>query len=200
MKKLIALILALTMVLTLAACGSQETPETTAAPAATEGTEAPVVTEVPETEPAATEEGELDGGTDIGVASSEPFALTFNGLKLVPGTTYDASKLPEPNSVYQVPSCAIEGTDNVYSFDELDITAFHDGTQEIIYAIAIFDPNVCTDEGLYLGDDAARVVELYGENYTENGTAMVYIGANTMLTIILQNGYVVDIELSWVTE
>lgn len=194
MKKIVAILLAMTMLLSLTACDSGEKPqETTQA--------APLETAAPETEgPAASEEGELDGGADIGVVPAAPFVFTFNGVTLIPGTTYDAAALPEPNSVYQVPSCAIEGTDNVYSFDAVEITAFQDGTQEIIYAVAIFDPNVCTDEGLYIGDDAARVVELYGEDYQENGTAMVYSRGNTMLSIILSGGFVADIEFSWITE
>lgn len=201
MKKMFAILLALTMLLSLSACESGEQPQETTQPAPVETTSAPGETAAPETEgPAASEEGELDGGADIGVEPDSPFVFTFNGVPLTPGTVYDAAALPEPSSVYQVPSCAIEGTDNVYSFDTVEITAFHDGTQEIIYAIAIFDPNVCTDEGLYLGDDAARVVELYGENYTENGTAMVYTRGNTMLTIILQGGFVADMEFSWIAE
>ena len=191
MKKMFAVLLAMLMLLGLCACGNTDKPQETAVHP---------VTEAPATEPSATEEGELDGGFDIGVVPVEPFVFTFNGVTLIPGAVYDASALPEPASVYQVPSCAIEGTDNVYNFDTVEITAFHDGTQEIIYSIAIFDPNVCTDEGLYLGDDAARVIELYGENYTENGTAMVYTKGNTELTIILQNGCVVDMEFKWITE
>lgn len=188
MKKFFAIILALTMLLTLAACDNGEKPaQTTEAPQATEIATEPETTVAPEE-------------TQVSAAAEQGFGLTFNGVVLTPGTAYDAAALPEPSSVYEVPSCAIEGTDNVYSFPELDITAFNDGTQEIIYSIAIFDPNVCTDEGLYLGDDAARVIELYGEDYEENGTAMVYTRGNTMLTIILQNESVMDIEFSWITE
>ena len=193
MKKFIAALLALTMLLALAACGSTEQPQETTQPAPVETTSAPQETAAPET----TAAPEV---TEAPAAVQDPFCFTFEGVVLTPGTVYDSAALPEPISVYQVPSCAIEGTDNVYSFDTLEITAFHDGTQEIIYAIAIFDPNVCTDEGLYLGDDAARVVELYGENYIENGTAMVYTRGNTMLTIILQGGFVADMEFSWITE
>ena len=48
MKKLIALLLVLAMALTLAACGGETAPETTAAPAETEVTEAPAETEATE--------------------------------------------------------------------------------------------------------------------------------------------------------
>jgi len=61
MKKLIAMLLALTMVLAFAGCAkTEEAPATTAAPA----TEAPV-----DTTPASPEEGVLDGGADIAVAA-----------------------------------------------------------------------------------------------------------------------------------
>jgi hypothetical protein len=196
MKKYIAIALALTLALCLCACTGEKPQETTAAPETTPAAEVPETTaapEVPETTAAPQE-------TEAVVVADKDFALTFNGVKLTPGDVYNGSALPQPLSVYQVPSCAIEGTDNVYSFTELDITAFHDGTQEIIYAITIYDPNFCTDEGLYLGDDAARVVELYGEHFIENGTAMVYTGPTTTLTIILQNGFVTSIEFGWITE
>lgn len=192
MKKIFAIALVMTMLLALTACSSPEPQETTQ-PAPAETAAIPEETSAPETT-AAPEQ------TEAPVVEGEDFCFTYEGVVLTPGAVYDAAALPAPISVYQVPSCAIEGTDNVYSFDTVEITAFHDGTQEIIYAIAIFDPNICTDEGLYLGDDAARVVELYGENYTENGTAMVYTSGNTMLTIILQNGFVADMEFSWIAE
>lgn len=181
MKKLLVMLLALAMLLTLAACDGATHPLDTTAPTQTD----PAADTQPETTAPAAEEG---------------FCFTLEGVALVPGTDYDASVLPEPASVYQVPSCAIEGTDNVYSFNAVEVTAFFDGTTEIIYAIAILDPNVCTDEGLYLGDSVDRALELYGEDYQENGTAMVYTKGQTKLTLIVQNGYVVDIEFSWITQ
>ena len=68
MKKFIAILLALTMVLAFAACAKTETaPETTAAPA----TEAAPV----DTTPASAEEGILDGGADIAVDAA-PAVMT----------------------------------------------------------------------------------------------------------------------------
>ena len=71
MKKLIAMLLALTMVLAFAGCAKTETaPETTAAPE----TEAAVAPE--DTAPAAAEEGMLDGGADIAVDAA-PAVMTY---------------------------------------------------------------------------------------------------------------------------
>lgn len=188
MKKIFAIALALAMILSLAACGEQETEQTVE----TTGTPA-VETTVPAVQEETTE-------PQAQVQDEDPFSLTFEGVPLVPGTAYDAAVLPEPLSVYQVPSCAIEGTDNVYSFEALEITAFDNGTGEVIYSIVLVDPNAATDEGLMLGDTLEKVIELYGEAYEQVGNSLVYTRGGTTLTLILQGDYVVDIEFAWVAE
>ena len=62
MKKIIAMLLVLTMVLSFAACAKTEAPATEAPAVEAPATEAPV-----DTAPAAEEEGILDGGADIAV-------------------------------------------------------------------------------------------------------------------------------------
>lgn len=182
MKKIFAIALALSMLFALTACSGGE--QSTEPALTTEGT-TPVTTQVPT-------EQILETAAPM---AAKGFAFTANGVELIPGADFDAAVLGEAASVYQVPSCALEGTDNVYDYTTFEVTAFNDGTGEIIYAIALLDPNITTDEGLALGDDLAKVIELYGEEYAQNGTAMVYGKGSTILTVIVQDDYVVDIEL-----
>jgi len=121
-------------------------------------------------------------------------AFQVDGVKLVPGEPFQADALGEPESVYQAPSCAIEGSDNVYNYGTFELTAFDDGTGETIYSIYFVDPSLATPEGLCLGDDAAKALELYGENYRENGTARVYVNGDSQLFLIVENETVVSIE------
>ena len=58
----------------------------------------------------------------------------------------------------------------------------------------IIDPNTTTPEGLALGDNLDRVLELYGDNYQVNGAAFDFYGTETMLSIIVQNEAVASIE------
>ena len=83
MKKLIAMLLALTMVLAFAGCAKTETaPETTAAPATeAPATEAAVAPE--DTVPASPEEGVLDGGADIAV-DAFPTVMTHEEYMAAP--------------------------------------------------------------------------------------------------------------------
>ena len=179
MKRTISLLLALLMLLSLAACG-QETPQQTTVPDSTEGTPAPVET-TQDTQPAETE-------------PQEAFSLVVGDAAIIPGTPFDMSILPEPSSTYTVPSCALDGTDNVYNYDTFEVTAYDEGNGPIVYSIYFIDPNLPTTEGLYLGDDLARVTELYGEDYTLNGTELTYQKGNTLLILILQDEYVISME------
>jgi predicted small lipoprotein YifL len=177
MKKLIALLLAVLMVAALAACGAE--PPKTTEPAAQEQTDPTKTTEPEVTDPAPAE---------------EVFSFTYEGVELVPGAAFDPAQLPEADSVFEVPSCAIEGTDNVYSYPPFELTAYNDGTGEVIYSIYLLDANTPTAEGLYVGDDLARVTELYGSDYTENDTELTFTKGNTTLNLILDGETVISIE------
>ena len=169
MKKLIALLLAVLMMAALAAC---EKPD----PADPQGTTGPTTDSNPN-KPAA------DG-----------FSFTYEGVKLIPGAPFDPSVLPEADSVFTVPSCAIDGTDNVYSYPVMELTAYNDGTGEVIYSIYLTDADTPTGEGLYVGDDLARVTELYGESYTKNGDELTFTKGTTSLCLILNDETVISIE------
>jgi predicted small lipoprotein YifL len=171
MKKLIALLLAVLMLTALAACDTQNPTDTTG------------------TNPTAPTPGDTNP-----INPEESFKFTYEGVALIPGAAFDPSVLPEADSVFTVPSCAIEGTDNVYSYPVLELTAYNDGTGEVIYSIYLTDANTPTEEGLYVGDDLARVTELYGTDYTENGSELIYTKGKTCLSLILNDGAVISME------
>ena len=175
MKKLIAILLSLALIFALAACG--ETP------AATDSTPAP-------SDSTPTEEQKKP---------EEAFFFLMEGVKLIPGNPFDADALPDANDVFQVPSCAIEGTDDVFGYDAVEITAYNDGTGPVIYSIYMLDPNVSTVEGLYLGDDLPTVESIYGTNYIDEDGELVYTRGATELRIIMEEDLVISIEYRMVT-
>lgn len=177
MKKLIALLLALLLVAALTACGGQS-PDV--APT-TQPTTAKPVDDEPA--PSATEP-----------SAEEYFSFTYEGVELIPGAAFDPAVLPEADSVFEVPSCAIEGTDNVYSYPTFELTAYNDGTGEVIYSIYLLDADTPTAEGLYVGDDLARVTELYGSDYIENDTELTFTKGATTLSLLLDGETVISIE------
>ena len=192
MKKgwmIIAMLMALLM---LTACGVEEgyDPELmiTRAPQSETQTVQEIEVVVPETQ--AVQEA----------VQREEFSFRVNGAELLPGAVFDASVLPEVSSIYQVPSCAIVGTDNVYNYETFELTAFDDGEKEVIYSILLLDPNIATEEGLALGDTADKVLQLYGSDYVQEGTAWIYPAEKSMLCVVVQADHVVSIEYRMETE
>ena len=192
MKRVLAILLTIALLTVLVGCDKKEQPkdtqaQTTAAPAV-ETTNAPEeeTTVAPE-ETTAPEQ----------VVDEDVFSFTYQGVALVPGNAFDSAALPEAESVYQVPSCAIEGTDNVYSYGDIEVTAFNDGSGEVIYSVYIVDANTPTAEGLYIGDTLDQVIAVYGEDYTQENGQVTYQKGDTLLVIILDGDYVASIDFRW---
>ena len=183
MRKLIAMLALLVLVFALSACGSEADQNADL-----------LITR-------ATEETQIaEAGNVQAEDVKEEFCFVAEGVELIPGADFDPTVLPEAASLYTVPSCAIEGTDNVYNYESFEVTAFDYGAGELIYSIYIVDPNVTTPEGLALGDSLDRVLELYGEEYVRNGAAYDFYGSETMLSIIVQNETVASIEYRMIGE
>ncbi|MCD8379736.1 MAG: hypothetical protein LUC95_05370 [Lachnospiraceae bacterium] len=195
MKKLLTITLSAVLMISLAACGSSTASTDLSDQVITRSTD----TEEAETEETV-EEAVLDEVVEEeaqeadAVDESEPLYFEYEGVVILPGEALAASVLPPADSVYTVASCAIEGDDNVYNYTMFEVTAFDDGSGEVVYSIYFIDPNITTPQGLALGDSLSRVEELYGTNYVEDGTAVVYTREGTQLSIILQNEIVVSIE------
>ena len=189
MKKLFAMILAMMMVLSLAACGGEKEPAGNQQVNLGQVTEATKGADTAEDATQAPEE----------VVTGTVFVFNYEGAKVIPAEPFDPSVLPEAASVYEVPSCALEGTDNLYNYESFEITAFNDGNGEVVYSIYFLDPNLTTTEGLALGDSLEKAVELYGENYEDLNGELVYTVLNTQLRLIVENDVVVSIEYRMVT-
>jgi hypothetical protein len=129
------------------------------------------------------------------VVEGGAFAYTYHGVRLTPGEPFDASDLPKAVGTYTIPSCAFSGTDNVYTYDSIEVVAYDEGQGEHLYCIYLVDPNISTDEGLCLGDSVEKMVELYGENYTKTGTEYAYYRGDTILIVLAQGGVINAIEI-----
>ena len=189
MKKIAIMLLVLSLL--LCACGGSNPAE--AQPQETENQAAlpviPVGTTPVETEPEETEYKDPNL-----VINNREYSFIMDGVTLTPGEAFDASALPEANSLFEIPSCAFEGTDNVYSYNACEVTAYNEGNGEVIYSVYILDPAVMTPEGLALGDEEAKIVAAYGAGYNLADGQYTYIGRNSQLIILTTDGFVSSIE------
>ena len=101
------------------------------------------------------------------------------------GTTEDEliSNLGKANSVFEAPSCALDGMDQVYTYDhcEICVTTYPEG--KFVSAIYLTDDLSSTKEGLAIGDSKEKMEELYGTNYEENGFEYTYTSGGMHLRI-----------------
>ncbi|MBR5529839.1 MAG: hypothetical protein IKU57_05135 [Oscillospiraceae bacterium] len=179
MKKLICLILSLLLLVSLAACGGAETPEGPQ----NFGNDTPAPTG--------------DTAADQQEEAEEGFYFLYEDVKLIPGTTFDETLLPEYNDKYEVESCANQGTDILYNYNTFELTAYN-GKE--IYSIYLIDPNTPTTEGLYVGDTRVDVEKLYGTDYVEEDGEVIFTKGATQLRLIMEDDVVSSIEYRMVTE
>ena len=191
MKKLTALLAALCMTLLLAACGGESI--------APEDQQITLEGDLVEYTKGADDQAGGPSGGGNGAAYTGLYRFAWEGVEIVPGASFDASELPDALSVYQVPSCALVGTDNLYNYELFEVTAFNEGNGEFVYSIYFMDPNLTTPEGLALGDSLEKAISIYGSAYADDAGECVFTREKTQLRLIVENNTVVSIEYRMVT-
>ncbi len=175
MKKLFALVLALMMVCSLAACGGETAPETTTPPAANA---APVTPD----------------------ASSWKYTVQGVDILMHAEAAPVLEALGEPVSYTEEASCAFTGLDKTYFFGGFYLQTYPLGEDDYIYSAWLVDDSSTTPEGIYIGATQAEVEAAYGTDGFNGENAYVMAGTTSILTIILTDGVVSSIQYDAVVE
>lgn len=123
------------------------------------------------------------------------FYYLMGEVKVVPGSEFVASQLPEYNSVYQERSCAFDRTDNIYCYDDCEITTYMDEQKkETVYSIYFVSEEAKTAEGLGFGDTVEKMESLYGKEYELFESEYTYTVNGISLIVLFEEGKVVSIE------
>lgn len=176
MKKLIALILALTMVLALAACGGEKPAETTA----------PV------------SGGEMTPMTPD--ASSWKYTVRGVDILMHAEAAPILEALGEPVSYTEEASCAFTGLDKTYYYGGFYLQTYPIGEKDYVYAAWLVDDSSTTPEGVYIGATQAEVEAAYGADGFNGSNAYTMAGTTSTLTIILTDGVVSSIQYDAIVE
>ena len=164
MKRLLIVLLAALMVISLAACG----------------------------EPQQGNQGGSSEPSQAGPVVG--YGFVYEGVELIPGGSFDVTALPECEYTYTTPNCALDGMDTVYNYGDIEVAVYTENGSNIIQNVYIIDPNITTPEGLALGSDISEITKLYGSEYTANGNEWHFAKGNMILAILTQDEYVVSIE------
>lgn len=107
-----------------------------------------------------------------------------------------------PFGTFESPSCAFQGIDRTYYYNGFELYTYTeaDDDEEYFFTVRIMSDAVSTTEGVSIGDKVEKVIEKYGENYTEASNKYVYTDKNTKLSFKIQSGEVTDIEYSLIID
>lgn len=172
MKKFTAILMVLTMVLGLCACGSAGTPNTTEA----------------------TKNNQNNQNT--GNTTPVGYTFTYNDCKFGVDMIADdvLAKLGTPKDQYTSESCAFGGEDTVYYYSSIQVSTNNEYGYERIYSIYLEDDLVSTEEGICVGSTAEDVKSTYGEPGANSSDAcLIYEKDGMTLNFNLVDGLVATI-------
>lgn len=128
--------------------------------------------------------------------NTDGYSFTVNGVKVAPDmdTAIFLSDLGEPLHYNEVQSCAFPGMSKIYTFTSFVITTYPQGDKDFVSNIELKDDTVTTEEGIYLSASKDKVLEAYGDGYTEKDGVFIYEKGNDRLQFIFQNDELASIE------
>ncbi len=133
-------------------------------------------------------------------SKTEAFTFVYEGKEIPLNGVFSREEYGEEMEYAETPSCAFDGLDKTYRYEHYEITTYPEGEEERILSIYFLDDQVETKEGLRLGDEKDKMMELYGEDGTSHDSFYTYTKGDTQLEILLQDDVVISIEYVYPTE
>lgn len=128
--------------------------------------------------------------------SVKGYVFEVNGIQI--GVDMDAStvvsKLGDPVSYFEEPSCAAQGIAKLYTYASYEIDTYPDGDKDLIATIILKDDNVKTAEGIDISKTKADVIAVYGDKYEETAGQIAYVKDGMKLCFILDGDNIASIE------
>ncbi len=129
--------------------------------------------------------------------TAHEYVFLRDGESIAAGDSASAiRRLGQYKSRRAVGSCAGVGEDVLYVYDGFRVTVYgEDGNGGgHIQMIEFTNDTVSTAEGIFVGADVESVVRAYGDEYTEMGEGLRYVGENCILQFSVRQGVVTSIK------
>lgn len=181
MKKMFALILALSLALGMTACGGNS---------AGNGGNAPGDTAVENT------------GSETPVVPADGFVFNYNGTEIAlhANAAPIVAALGEAMSYTESASCAFEGLDKTYYYGSFYMDTYPVGEEDYVFGVWFADDSVATEEGIYIGATKAEVEAAYGAESFNGSNAYIVTKGDCSLTVILEEDIVTSVQYTVVVE
>lgn len=100
--------------------------------------------------------------------------------------------LGDPLSFYEAESCALPGSDQIYTYSGFELTVNSD-TENILISIRLTDDSFTTEEGIYIGSSVKQMLAAYGDSTPVSGEYL-YEKGDTELAFLTHKEVVTSIE------
>lgn len=179
MKKLIGILLAAGMLLTMAGCGNDEK----------------VIDGDVSNAPGGSKQ-EAGGAAGSTQTAGQGYVFRYNGVTVsVDGDMAPVLEgLGEPTGYFEAASCAFEGLDKTYTYGSFEIVTYPQGEKDCVSTIILKDDTVSTAENISIGSSLENVTNAYGTDYTKQGNMLVYRKGGMRLCILVENDTVTSIQ------
>lgn len=141
-----------------------------------------------------------DDSLQASSTTEETFSVKFDGVEIVPGTEFNESEINEESDFSEIPSCAFEGTDKMYTYSNVEIVVAKINKKDTVYSVYFIDDTIQTAEGVKITDSKDVMIEKYGSDYENTlENKYVYTKNNVELSFIIENNIITGIEYTLVT-
>lgn len=125
----------------------------------------------------------------------ETFELSYQEIEIIPGKDFQSSALKnEELNFMELSSCAFDGNDKVYTYENMEITVSPLDGKDIVYSVYFLNDRITTKEGVKITDDKETMIETYGENYKNINNKYSYLKGDVLLSFIIENDIIISIE------
>ncbi len=180
MKKLYLLATMVAMVACLTACGGDDAQEI--------GSDATDAADTATTEDA----GESTSVAVTGYTWEVEDVLLY--IDAAPADTVDV--LDEEPDYFESASCAYDGTDKIYTYNNYVVTFYEGDGYDGISLITLTSDLVSTTEGICIGSSYDDVIAAYGEPTSDTGTLVSYEDDGTEIRFVISEASVISIEIA----
>lgn len=126
---------------------------------------------------------------------ADTFELSYQEVEIIPGKEFKSSALKaEELNFMELSSCAFDGNDKVYTYENMEITVSPLDGKDIVYSVYFLNDRITTKEGVKITDDKEVMIETYGENYKHINNKYTYSKGDVLLSFIIENDIIISIE------
>lgn len=135
---------------------------------------------------------------DIGKTT---FSIKYKDVDITPGKEFNEEKIDEESNLSEIQSCAFDGTDKLYTYENFEITVASVNGKDTVYSVYFDDDEMATSEGVKVTDTKDKMIEKYGTEYKQElGNKYIYANGNVELSFIIESDIITAIEYTLITK